>query len=352
MKKNLLLLLVTTLILTFLSEVFIRFFFPQDLQRYWVNHEPNYGLPVNKKNYIHKLHRFKSYKATYKFGEFHNRVTVNNKRILNKPKILVLGESFTFGWLSKDEDSFINKFQKDNLNYNFINVAVGAWGSAHYTLFTEIYCEKIKPTKIFVFMNTDDFFRGYKSGYYKEINGKIIRNKKPFTDNQKDSYLDKNIPLYKLLKSNSHLFMLIRNIVYNFLNEPFLNEWSSERYWPRQIGDHNQETSKKVNSFNEKIYSRLHNVSKKCGADLYIFNLMWAKPKFMKDTNPNKLFLKNSKNFFNKNEINYFESDKFMKELYKNPMNYIIDIDFHPNKKGAHLIYLNLRDEINRILIN
>ena len=67
----------------------------------------------------------------------------------------------------------------DNLNYNFINVAVGAWGSAHYTLFTEIYCEKIKPTKIFVFMNTDDFFRGYKSGYYKEINGKIIKNKKP-----------------------------------------------------------------------------------------------------------------------------------------------------------------------------
>ena len=49
MKKNLLLLLVTSLLLTFLSEVFIRFFFPQDLQRYWVTREPNYGLTVNKK---------------------------------------------------------------------------------------------------------------------------------------------------------------------------------------------------------------------------------------------------------------------------------------------------------------
>ena len=38
----------------------------------------------------------------------------------NKDKILVLGESFTFGWLLRDEDTFVHKLQKDNLNYNFI----------------------------------------------------------------------------------------------------------------------------------------------------------------------------------------------------------------------------------------
>ena len=111
MKKNLLLLLVTSLLLTFLSEVFIRFFFPQDLQRYWVTHEPNYGLTVNKENYTHKLHRIKSSKASYKFGKFHNRVTLDNKEILNKPKILVLGD-FTFGWLSKDEDFLLTNSKR------------------------------------------------------------------------------------------------------------------------------------------------------------------------------------------------------------------------------------------------
>ena len=53
------------------------------------------------------------------------------------------------------------------MNYNFINVAVGAWGSSQYTLFTELYCKKIKPKKIIVFMNTDDMYRGYNSGFYK-----------------------------------------------------------------------------------------------------------------------------------------------------------------------------------------
>ena len=72
MKKNLILLFTTILFLTFLLEIFIRIFFPQDLQRYWVYYEPTHGLPINKKNYIHKLHRFKSNKATYTFGQYHN----------------------------------------------------------------------------------------------------------------------------------------------------------------------------------------------------------------------------------------------------------------------------------------
>ena len=33
-------------------------------------------------------------------------------------------------------------------------------------------------------------------------------------------------------------------------------------------------------------------------------------------------------------------------------MKYIINIDFHPNKKGSNLIYEYLRDEVKRILSN
>ena len=53
-----------------------------------------------------------------------------------------------------------------------------------------------------------------------------------------------------------------------------------------------------------------------------------------------------SKTFFIENDIDYFENDEFMTDLYKNPMEYIIDIDFHPNKKG----YFVLRSCVKKIL--
>ena len=78
MKNNLFISFATIIILFLISESFVRFFFPQDLQRFWVYHEPKYGLPINKKNHKHNLHRFKSHKATYTFGKYHNRVTIKN----------------------------------------------------------------------------------------------------------------------------------------------------------------------------------------------------------------------------------------------------------------------------------
>ena len=352
MKKNLLLLIATLIITVIISEIFVRFFYPQDLQRYWVYNEKSYGLSVNKKKYIHKLHRFKSFKATYNFGEHHNRVTVINKNKKDKPKILVLGDSFTFGWLINDENTYVHKLQKNHLDFDFINVSVGAWGSAQYTLFSELFCKQINPIKIFVFLNSDDPHRGYKSKFYKNENGILEKNKIDFVDNQKDSNFDKKVPFYKFLKSNSHLFMLSRNIAYNLFNKPSYNPWSVERYWPRPNSKFNNEYSKKVSEYNKKIFLKLNQVSKKCNSDLYIFNLLWANSSMLADENPNKLFLQSAKNFFEGNKIKYFENKKEMQKLYDNPMKYLIDIDFHPNNVGSDLIYKSLKDNVYTVLAN
>jgi len=267
-------------------------------------------------------------------------------------KVLILGDSFTFGWLINDQNTFIHKFQKENLDYNFINVAVGAWGSSHYTLFTELFCKNIMPQEIVVFLNSDDFYRGYNAGFYKIIEGKLIKTNKKVTDIQGDSKLDKMVPFYKFFKSNSHLFMLARNTAYNLINKPVYNEWSPDRYWPRPSGEFDYNYSSKVFNFNKKVFLRLKKISTECNASLNILNLMWSDHRIMEDTNPNKLFLKNAKDFFMKNNINYFENKNKMTELYKNPMKYIIDIDFHPNEAGVELIYLSLNKEIKKILSN
>ena len=352
MKNNLFISFITIIILFLISESFVRFFFPQDLQRFWVYHEPKYGLPINKKNHKHNLHRFKSHKATYTFGKYHNRVTIKNFDNSNNPKVLVLGDSTTFGWLIDDENTFVHKLQKENLGYNFINVGVGGWGTAHYTLFTELFCEQIKPEKIFVFLNTDDFYRGFVSGHYKDINGDLIKSFRGYNDLQAPSKFDEKIPLYKFLKSNSHLFMLIRNVVYNKINEPYYNPWSKERYWARPNGEFDIDYSKKVSEFNKKIFLKLKDISEKCNSNLHLLNFMWSNYTFMQNTNPNKFFLESAKDFFKENNFNYFENSEKMSDLYNDPMKYIIKIDFHPNKDGVELIYQSLREEVNKILLN
>ena len=352
MKKNLILLISTILVLVLVLEIFINFFFPQDLQRYWVYNEKSHGLSINKKNYTHKLHRFNSFRAKYTFGEYHNRITKINKNTKNKPKILVLGDSFTFGWLVKDEDTYIHKFQKNHLDYDFINVSVGAWGSSQYTLFSELFCKQINPVKIFVFLNSDDSHRGYKLKFYQIKNGILLKTKIDFIDIQKESNFDKKIPFYKFLKSNSHLFMLTRNVVYNLFNKPSYNPWSIDKYWPRPNIKFDEEYSKKVLVYNKKIFLKLNQIADKCGSKLYIFNLMWANPTMLADENPNKLFLQSAKSFFKDNEIEYFENSKAMEKLYKNPIQYLIDIDFHPNKNGTDLIYNSLKDYVGSVLTN
>ena len=196
MKKNLLLFLFSLCFLFLLSEFFVRIFYPQSLQKSWKEQEPKFNVGVNKKNYFHEMHRIKNAKASYTFGKFRNRITIKGQELKNKPKVLVLGDSLTFGWLMQDEFTLIHKLQIKNMDYQFINSSTANWGSSDYTVFSEIYCNEIKPKKIIIVLNTDDIDRGhlhfYLAKYFKLYNGQIVRNDNlSFKKTEELSELDK-----------------------------------------------------------------------------------------------------------------------------------------------------------------
>ncbi len=111
---NIILILSSTLIAILLLEIFVRVFYPQNLQKYWTEQEKEFGLEINKKNYFHKLHRFKNNSASYTFGKFNNRTTLKNNNLDTLNNILVVGDSFAFGYLVEDEKTFVHKLQLDN----------------------------------------------------------------------------------------------------------------------------------------------------------------------------------------------------------------------------------------------
>jgi len=352
MKKNLILFLIITFSSFLLLETLVRLFYPQGLKDYWTENEAQYGLMVNKKNYSYKNHRIKNLVASYNFGEFRNRITISKKNFENHAKILVLGDSYTFGWLLKDEFTFIHKLQLDNLNFQIINSSVAGWGSSSYTMFAELFCESIEPKKIIIFMNTADIYRSYNQNYYIFENGVLRKNKIHFQKKKEFTYYDKKIPLYRFLKKNSQSFILIRNTIYNIINPPPKFEKRRKYYYTNYAVKKGADEIYKITNLNREIFLRLKKISNKCGADLLVIYNGWVKSNNLPETNPNKKFLMEAKAFFGENNINFFNLSKsvLMSELYQNPNKFIFEEDLHPNENGANLIYNASKDKIKEFI--
>ena len=114
------------------------------------------GLWILKNNYKYYDH-FNGQTYIYKTGQFRNRVT--DKIENEKEKILILGDSFTFGYRLHDKDTYVSKLQNKFNDYNFINSASPNWGLSDYSRYIEDYCETFKAKKIIIFFNTDDIGR-------------------------------------------------------------------------------------------------------------------------------------------------------------------------------------------------
>ena len=125
--KKLFLILVSIIFSLLLVETLVRLFYPQSLADNWTENENEFGLTVNKNNYLFKNHRVKQHLATYKFGSYRNRITIQNDNFENLPKILILGDSFTFGYRLNDQDTYISKLQNLFQDYYFINSASPNW---------------------------------------------------------------------------------------------------------------------------------------------------------------------------------------------------------------------------------
>ena len=87
----------------------------------------------------------------------------------NKVKIAAfLGDSFTFGHLLPNGSTYVDRLQNHFLNeFEIINAAGGGWGTADYAKYIEIFCEKIRPQQIFIYLNFGDIDRSLKSTLYR-----------------------------------------------------------------------------------------------------------------------------------------------------------------------------------------
>ena len=141
------------------------------------------GLKTNLENSSAIHESWGNIKTNYFFGDFAERISQkdflnsnNEKKLLNENscRYLILGDSYSFGWLVDYEEAFPtliqNHLQKElNKEIEFINSAVSGWGIADYSSYIKIYKNKLEKAElkgIIVFINFDDPQRAAYSDLY------------------------------------------------------------------------------------------------------------------------------------------------------------------------------------------
>ena len=162
MIKKIILILFSSFLTLICCEILVRFTYPQNLKGYYMEQNES-GLWKLKNNYKY-YDRFKGKTYIYKTGSYRNRLT--NPKKNKKKQVLILGDSFTFGYRLSDEYTYVERLQNEFPEYYFVNSASPNWGLSDYTRFVEDYCEDFESKKIIIFLNTDDIGRVFFSNQY------------------------------------------------------------------------------------------------------------------------------------------------------------------------------------------
>jgi len=195
-------------------EIGLRLAAPQNLNGYWLLSGPD-GLTINTPNRTAR-HQMGEVVVRYRFNRLGQRAEDSDLKACRRA--LVLGDSVTFGWLLKREQSFVGLLQArlddrgDRCPWKLLNASVGGWGTVDQLLYLERFGPRIRPSAVIVFISYDDIGRSRRRGLYrfdKPTQSLVIH---PTTPNSTGfRVLARRLPGYQWLLENSHLFQLIRN---------------------------------------------------------------------------------------------------------------------------------------------
>ncbi len=335
MKKNILTLSIAIIFSLILVEIIFIFFNPQPINTPFHTHDQN-GLTLNIKNGT-AIHSHQNKKIKYNFGEFHNRIYNFDQK---KKKILVLGDSFTFGWLINDEDTFVYKLNNKFNNYYFVNAATGGWGSSDQLMYLTKFCQKIKPEKTIIFINSEDIFRSYNSNLFNIDNSnKLITGKNEISIFAK---LTEN-KFYRFFNYNSHSFRFLKKMFINLMYYNFIEDEDEDNF---SITSKNSKKNHTNLNLPEKIFIKMNEEVLNCNSELILINLAWENTETYKKLS----FFKKNESFFKENDIIYLNLNKEMKIIQNNKKRYEIKFDKHPNEDANEYLYKIISLKLDEIL--
>lgn len=183
MKKlaNLSIFLIVTAICLIFAEFVVRKTAPFSLRQDERNLSYNYDEELGwfpKKNFSHEFFGSRLINVTHNKMGFRDIEHQPNK----KPNIIILGDSFVWGYDVENHERLTDHLQKQFKNkFNIYNFGVSGYGTGQQFLLLQRYYEQIKPKIVFVIFCGNDFYdnshnvvyQGYYKSYYVYENNKL-----------------------------------------------------------------------------------------------------------------------------------------------------------------------------------
>jgi len=194
------------------GEAMLRLVAPQDLSGSWLTYGPR-GLVVNKPHTTAR-HQQGDVIVHYRFNGLHQRGAAPAP---GANPVLVLGDSFTFGWLLDEPASYIGRLQGrvderfGKGRYQLQNAATAGWGMADYLTYLETFGERVAPALVAVFVSYDDVDRALRKPLYSlAADGRVVAHDLSGERLWLKQMIDR-VPGYDWLLEHSHLAQLLRN---------------------------------------------------------------------------------------------------------------------------------------------
>lgn len=321
-----------TLVALVLAEVAVRIAAPQNLSGTWLSHAPG-GYWINRAHA----------KARHQYGERTAHVRINSLHLRGdepadaEGKVLCLGDSFTFGWLLEENETFVHHLESSArrdlapASIAFLNGGTGGWGAAHYTAFYERFGAALGANVVVVFLNFDDVVRSIRNGPFRWKDASRTAIEACGDDTGRDRLRDlmQSLPGYQWLLEHSHLVQLTR--------QTFLG--NLRRTPPVQLG---QAEIEDAVAFAEAVFRRLKTLCDERGAGLRVVCVGCGKevndqaPEYWSEAD--RAFEKRAPAFFASLDVPFTDlSERMATRMGAAYRDYFIAKDVHFNEKGARL---------------
>lgn len=311
-----------------LAEILVRNLFPQAMSTSF-RVDTDTGLSILRGD-GNARHQVAGHTQTYNFYRPYLRDTQRNP---DRENILVLGESWTFGWLLPARDTYVARLQafSDKAfpgKFNLMNAAVPGMGTAEQAAFLDEKAQESAPDRVLIFLNVHDADRAEKSPQFSwdPTTGNLERRTHP--PSRLKRFLN-NTPGYNWLLANSHLVQLARECMAFACGRPapIRFVWADEA---SQI-DPDLDLGK-----TKALYARIRDWSKKHQIPVMVITTGWPQPLSSPRT---YLFHKQADSFFKSLGMDFCDSRPAVEPVLRKDMgSYEIPDDFHPNSAGAKVI--------------
>ena len=357
---NLLLMIASIIATLLITECIFRLVSPQNLTGSWFVSTDN-GLLVNKSSGTSK-HQLENRIVRYSFYEPNFRGTPIKEGGI---KILVVGDSFTFGLLLEEEDTYVHHLQQftdmefGEGVFQYLNAAVGGWGTADYVAYIEDFRNIVKPDIILVFFNGMDINRSVNRGIYTLSDENKLMLKRHILKPPKLKYIINSIPCYQWLIENSHLAQFVKaSILTRQYNNKIRKQTVSKKKLAKKLSAQSNVSHEKSNDLAKQTASRKElaqkptsqsNISHDNGSNLV--KALFKRLKIWCDTNHISLCvtttgwynmshaLGNTSEFFQSIDIPFHDiAPSVSGRIGDNRSEFIFQGDGHPNEKGSKLI--------------